>query len=135
MARFYAVTRADLDVRLNEIPIGMKVGRRFGKATLMAELGGSLNVINYDLDSSTTWYRSTGGVQSRKTWSDSDSPVKAGVFGGLTAQCDLTRDGRLFIEAHGTYRWVDDVHASAGPVSANIDVSSWEGGISLGVRL
>jgi hypothetical protein len=135
LAKFYAVTGADLDVRLNEIPIGLKVGRKFGRLTLLAELGGSVNVIDYDLDSTTTWYRSTGGVHSRKRWSDSGSPVKAGVFGGLAAQCDLTQDGRFFLEAHGTYRWVDEVHASAGPVSTKIDVSSWEGGLSIGVRL
>jgi hypothetical protein len=135
LAKFFAVTGADLDVRLNEIPIGLKVGHQFGRLALLAELGGSVNVIDYDLDSSTTWYRSTGGVQSRKRWSDSDSPVKAGFFAGLTAQCDLTQNGRIFVEAHGTYRWVDEIHASAGPVSAKIDVSSWEGGLSLGVRL
>jgi hypothetical protein len=135
LAKFFAVTGADLDVHLNEIPMGLKAGRRFGRVTLLAELGASVNVINYDLDSSTTWYRSSGGVQSRKTWNDSGSPVKVGLFGGLAAQCDLTADGRFFIEARGTYRWVDDVHASAGPVSAKIDVSSWEGGLSLGVRL
>jgi hypothetical protein len=135
LAKYYAVTGADLDVRLNEIPIGLKVGRKFGRLTLLAEFGGSVNVIDYDLDSTTTWYRSTGGVHSRTRWNDSGSPLKVGAFGGLAAQCDLTRDGRLFLEAHGTYRWVDEVHASAGPVSTKIDVSSWEGGLSIGVRL
>jgi hypothetical protein len=135
LARFYAVTGADLDVHLNEIPVGLKIGRKFGRLTLLAELGGSLNVIDYDLDSATTWYRSTGGVQARKTWNDSASPLKVGLFGGVAAQCDLTANGRFFLEAHGTYRWVDSVHAAAGPVSTEIDVSSWEGGLSLGVRL
>jgi hypothetical protein len=135
LAKFYAVTGADLDVHLNEIPVGLKVGHKFGRLTLLAEIGGSLNVISYDLDSTTTWYRSTGGAQARKTWSDSASPLKVGLFGGVAAQCDLTANGRFFLEAHGTYRWVDPVHAAAGPVSTEIDVSSWEGGLSLGVRL
>ena len=39
------------------------------------------------------------------------------------------------MEAHGTYRWVDSINAVAGPVSTEIDVSSWEGGLSVGVRL
>jgi hypothetical protein len=135
LAKLYAVTDADLDVHLNEIPLGLKVGRKFGKVTLLAEIGASLNVINYDLDSTTTWYRSTGGLQARKRWNDSASPLKVGLFGGLAAQCDLTANGRFFLEAHGTYRWVDAIHATAGPVSTEIDVSSWEGGLSLGVRL
>jgi hypothetical protein len=134
-AQYFAVTRGDLDVHLNEVPIGLKMGHKFGCLTVLAELGGTLNVIDYDLDASTTWQRSTGSVISRTRWNDSASPVKVGLFGGLAAQCDLTKDGRIFVEAHGTYRWVDAVHAAAGPVSTEIDVSSWEGGLSLGVRL
>lgn len=135
MARFYAVTRGDLDVHLNEMPIGVKVGTRFGRITVLVELGGTLNVIDYDLDASTTWHRGNGSTYSHQAWQDHGSPVKAGVFSGLAVQFDLTSNGRVFVEAHSTYRWVDAIHASAGPVSTKIDVSSWEGGVSLGVRL
>jgi hypothetical protein len=135
IARFFAVTRGDLDVHLNEMPIGVKVGRRFGRFTVLAELGGSLDVIDYDLAASTTWYRGNSSTYSRQSWHDSGSPVKVGAFGGVAVQVDLTSNGRIFLEGHSTYRWVDAVHASAGPVSAKIDVSSWEGGVSLGVRL
>jgi hypothetical protein len=135
LAVYYATTRADLDVRLNEIPLGLKVGRRFGCLTVLAELGGTLNVIHYDLDASTTWQRSTGQVVSRARWSDSGSPVKVGFFTGLAVQCNLTKSGRIFMEAHGTYRWVDSIRVAAGPVSTVIDISSWEGGLSIGCRL
>lgn len=133
-ASYYAVTGGSLDVHLNEIPFGVKVGRRFGDLTVLAELGGLLAVIDYDLSAESRWYRSSGSLVSRQSWQDSDADVKMGVFTGLTLQYDLSKDGRWFAEAHGTYRWVDTAHASAGPVRVKIDVSSWEGGLGLGYR-
>ncbi|MEZ0273715.1 MAG: hypothetical protein ACAH88_02330, partial [Roseimicrobium sp.] len=135
IASFYAVTGGSLDVHLHEIPFGVKVGRKFGDLTVLAELGGLLAVIDYDLSAESRWYRSSGALVSRQSWNDSDAEVKMGVFGGVTLQYDLSKDGRWFAEAHGTYRWVDAAHATAGPVSTKIDVSSWEGGIGLGYRL
>jgi hypothetical protein len=134
IASFYAVTGGSLDVNLNEIPFGVKVGRKFGDLTVFAELGGLLAVIDYDLSAESRWYRSNGALVSRQSWHGSDADVKMGVFGGVSLQYDLSQDGRWFAEAHGTYRWVDSAHASAGPVRVKIDVSSWEGGIGLGYR-
>jgi hypothetical protein len=134
IASFYAVSGGSLDVHLNEIPFGVKVGRKFGDLTVLAELGGLLAVIDYDLSAETRWYRSSGSLVSRQSWRDSDDDVKMGVFTGVTLQHDLSKDGRWFAEAHGTYRWVDAAHATAGPVRVKIDVSSWEGGLGLGYR-
>jgi hypothetical protein len=135
IAEFYAITSGNLDVGLHEMPLGVKVGRRFGRVTLLAELGGTIDVIDYDLSAQTTWYRAGGPVVSTQRWNDSGTTVKAGAFFGGAIQVDLTQNGRFFLEAHSTYRWVDSAHAQAGPVSTKIDVSSWEGGVSLGVRL
>jgi hypothetical protein len=133
-ASYYAVTGGSLDVHLNEIPFGVKVGRKFGDLTVLAELGGLLAVIDYDLSAESRWYRSSGSLVSRQSWHDNDADVKMGIFTGVTLQYDLSKDGRWFAEAHGTYRWVDAAHATAGPVRVKIDVSSWEGGIGVGYR-
>ena len=63
------------------------------------------------------------------------SPMKVGAYAGLRAMLPLNDSGTLYLEAHGSYRWVDGVRVSAGPASANLDLSSWEGGVGLGIVL
>lgn len=136
VARFYAVGSSHLDVDLNEIPLGVEVGRSFGKLELFLTGGATLNVIGYDLDSQVSWYR-TGHSRALMTerWRSSDTELKIGLYGGLAAKYPLTADGKIYLEAHGSYRWVDPVHASAGFADVEIDPSSWEGGIGVGIVL
>ena len=62
IAQFYAITSGELDVDIHEMPLGVKLGRRFGRVVLFAELGGTVDVIDYDLSAQTTWYRVGGPV-------------------------------------------------------------------------
>jgi len=57
------------------------------------------------------------------------------VYAGFSTRYPLTSGGRVYLQAHGSYRWVDSVDASAGIVDTEIDVSSWEGGLGIGVLL
>lgn len=134
-AQFFAVGSADLDVDLHEIPLGIEVGRQFGKLELFLTAGATINVIDYDLTSRVNWYQSgrTSPVASGH-WSDNSSEVKLGFYGGVEAHLPLTEDGRLYVEAHGSYRWVDPTDANAGFASVTIDPSSWEGGVGIGFR-
>jgi hypothetical protein len=136
VARFYAVGSSHLDVDLNEIPLGVEVGRSFGKLELFLTGGATLNVIGYDLDSQVSWYQE-GHSRALTTdrWRDSGTELKIGLYGGLAAKYPLTADGKFYLEAHGSYRWVDPVHASAGFADVEIDPSSWEGGLGIGIVL
>jgi hypothetical protein len=136
VARFYAVGSSHLDVDLNEIPLGVEVGRSFGKLELFLTGGATLNVIGYDLDSQVSWFREGHSrALTTERWRDSGTELKIGLYGGLAAKYPLTASGKIYLEAHGSYRWVDPVHASAGFADVEIDPSSWEGGLGIGIVL
>ena len=130
----YALASANLDVTLNEIPIGIEYGRRIGKAQVMFTAGATLNVISHDLRSQITWYRSDGSTLTDR-WQDDGDDVRVGLYGGLMVRYPLCESGKVYLEAHGTYRWVDTVSAQAGFAKTEIDVSSFEAGLGLGVEL
>ncbi|MFK5921801.1 MAG: hypothetical protein QM496_06450 [Verrucomicrobiota bacterium] len=133
-ARFYAVSRADLDVKLNEIPIGLEIGRKVGRSEVFFTCGTTLNVVDYNLTSSLTWYQSgRSGALSKQRWRDSGTPVKIGAYSGLNVKIPISRSGRFYAEIHSSYRWVDSVHASAGAAEVDIDLSSWESGLGIGI--
>lgn len=128
----WAVGSADLDVDLNEIPIGFEFGRRVGKLEVLLSGGATVNFIGYDLDSRLVWHRTGHGTMTER-WSDSGTEVKVGLYAGLVARYPVTDSGRVYLEAHGGYRWVDEIAAQAGFVGARIDPSSWDAGLGLGV--
>jgi len=132
-ARFYALGSADLDVNLHEIPFGVEVGRQLGQLQVLLTAGPTLNVIDFELTSQLNWYQQgRSSAVASETWRDDGNAMKVGVFGGLVARYPLTSDGRLYLEAQASYRWVDSVDASAGFADVTIDPSSWEGGFGLG---
>ncbi len=135
-ARFYAVSRADLEVSLQEIPFGIEIGHRVGPLECYLTGGATLNLIDYDLTSRLDWFES--GLSTPRfsgSWRDTGNPLKAGLFGGLTAKLFLNDSKRIYVEGSTSYRWVDPVHASAGIVDVEIDVSSWEGRFGFGIVL
>jgi len=110
--RFYAVSRADLDVSLNELPFGIEAGRSVGPVELYLTTGLTFNAIHYELTNELAWYEQRSDTpRFQKTWRDSGSPIKAGLFGGIAAKLPLTPSGRVYLDASTTYRWVDPVHA------------------------
>lgn len=129
----YALGTANLSVTLNEVPLAIEFGKRFGKMEVMLTAGATLNVISYSLESRLVWHRSDGTTLTER-WGDEDDSVRMGIFGGLMVRYPLCESGRVYLEAHGTYRWVDSVSAQAGFASVEIDASSWEGGMGLGIE-
>jgi len=132
---YTAVSTSDLDVTLNEIPFGFEIGRAAGPVDIFLTGGATLNVINYELTNRVDWYASgSSSPVASEVSRDSGTPLKVGLYGGILARCNLTDDGKLYLESSGTYRWVDPVQASAGSTTVEIDPSSWEGRFGLGMR-
>lgn len=132
---FTAYNTSNLNVNLNEVPIGMEVGRKAGPVDLLLTGGLTLNVVDYELENRFDWVAagSSSPIASQVA-RDSGTPLKVGLYGGVVARCNLSKDGRLFLESSGTYRWVDPVHASAGLASVEIDPSSFQGRLGIGIR-
>ncbi|MCB1092728.1 MAG: hypothetical protein KDL87_14425 [Verrucomicrobiae bacterium] len=132
--RFFALSSADLDVTLHEIPLGVEWNGALGPVILGIKAGASLNVIENDLTHQLDWFQE--GIR-RPILSETDrsrgSSLRAGAFAGLHAILPLNRDGSVYLEAHGSYRWVDPVTAVAGSARVEIDASSWEGGVGMGI--
>lgn len=132
---FTAYNTSNLNVNLNEVPIGLEVGRKAGPVNLFFTGGLTLNAVNYELENRFDWVAagSSTPIASRVA-RDTGTPLKVGLFGGIVARYNLTKDGRLYFESSGTYRWVDPVHASAGLASVEIDPSSFQGRLGIGIR-
>lgn len=128
-----ALATVNLGVTLNEIPLGIELGKRFGKLEAFFTAGATLNIISYSLESRLVWHR-TDGTTLTERWADEGDSVRMGLYGGLMVRYPLCESGRVYLEAHGTYRWVDPASAEAGFASVEIDPSSWEGGMGLGVE-
>jgi hypothetical protein len=122
------IARATLDVDLHEIPFGLEFGREFGKLDMLLTAGVTLNVIDFDLN--TEFAMKQLAVQR---WNSDGSKVKAGGYLGLVGRYPLCASGKVFAEARGSYRWVDSTEVSAGFATVEIDPSSWEGGMGLGI--
>ncbi len=131
-----ALSSAELDTRLVEIPMGLAAWRELGPFQVGFNGGLTFNVIDYDLQSRLSWFQA-GATEavSQLGWNQSGTHLKVGMYAGLSARLPLSSDERIFLEATGSYRWVDPVHASAGPVDVEIDASSAEGRFGVGIVL
>ena len=125
------VARSSLDVDLHEIPIGLELGASLGKLSLFLTGGLTLNIEAYDLTSEFAW-ESSGRTLTVERWRNSGTALRAGGYTGLTARYPLSASGRLYAEASGSYRWVDSTEITAGFASAELDPSSWTGGLGIG---
>ena len=131
-----AIGSSFLDVRLNEIFLSADVvwkpwrGWEFGLSA-----GPTLNVVSTTLNSCTAWERNDGLMVRGESTRQSDTQVAVGVGVQGVVRHDLTRDGRAFIEAHAGYKWLDAIAVGGGSSSANLDLSDWEVGLGVGIRL
>ncbi len=130
-----AVTQVTgLRVTLNEINLAVR-WERLLRPWLHAgiSVGPTLNIVNSDFSTQTAWYLSGSHTPAAvDRWRQDHSQVKAGFMGQLTAQADISP--RLFVEFHAGYRWVADADVDSGPASARLNLSSWAGGIGVGIR-
>lgn len=122
-----------LRATLNEVSLAARFERVVAPWLRVGVTAGpTLNVVDRSLDSQVAWYvpGQSAPVETDR-WHNEGTKVKMGFMGQLSLRASLTP--RLFVEAHGGYRWVDDDSISAGPAAAKLDLSSWTAGLGVGV--
>ncbi len=129
-----AVSQTNLDLELHEIPFGLEWGRTYGKTKIALNAGGTLNIVNLSLANRTDWFLAgtPGPVFSRYS-RQSDTAVKLGAYLGMNLTYPLNEEGTVYFEAHTSYRWVGSVHVETIDARADVDLSSWEGGVGIGI--
>lgn len=129
-----AVSRSHLDVDLHEIPLGLEWGRRIGRSEWALRGGLTLNAVDLDLTTRTDWYlRGSGSPLVSSVSRESASEFACGAFVGASVTYPLNEDGSVYIRAHGTYHWVDDISISSMHATSTVELSSWEGGLGIGM--
>lgn len=130
---FEGVSRTEVNVDLHEIPIGFEWGVPLGKGNLGVKGGVTLNIVELGIYNRTDWFTRGGtGPFATEIFRSGDTTIEPGAFLGVNFTHPLSGDGRLYLEVHGSYRWVDSVSSSLGNASFEVDLSSWEGGIGIG---
>lgn len=135
IAEFYATGSADLDIDLHELVLAPEISAQVGKRLQVGlSVGPTLNFVNTDFDSHAAWYR-RGSSKPIKTYNfnQSGTEIMLGVAAQATVTYDLT--DRVFLQGSASYRYVKDFDVTAGSGSANVDLSSWQGTVGLGIRL
>lgn len=129
-----ALSRSHIDVDLHEIPLGLEWGRRIGRSEWALRGGLTLNAVDLDLTTRTDWYlRGSGSPLISSVSGESASEFACGAFLGASVTCPLNEDGSVYLRAHGTYHWVDDISVSTIHATSTVELSSWEGGLGIGM--
>lgn len=132
----FAVSRSRLDVDLHEVPIGLEWGRRVGKWEVALRGGLTLNAVDLDLTTRTEWYAAgTSAPLVSTTSSESANEFAVGAYLGASLTYPLNEDGSVYVRAHGSYHWMDSISVTTAGAGADINLSSWEGGLGLGFVL
>ncbi len=131
-----AVSSSRLDVRLNEIFLSADVSLKPWRGLEVAlSLGPTLNLVTTHLNSRSDWVGSDGSVVEGDYAYVNDTHLRVGLGAQTVLRQNLTRDGRAFLEAHGGYKWLNEL-AIDSPVSpARLDLGDWEFGLGVGIRL
>ncbi len=125
-----------LDVRLNEIFLSSDItwkawhGWEFGLSA-----GPTLNVVSTTLNQRAFWQREDGLTVFGGHSSRSETAFALGAGIEARMQHDLTGDGRVFVESHAAYKWLNELSLTGPSSSANLDLSGWEIGLGVGIRL
>jgi len=136
VADWSAVGRSDLDVRLNELFLSADVTWKPLPGLEISLSGGpTLNVVETTFTTITRWVNRNGTRVPGSVARHQDSTVTGGAGVQLTARQNLTADGRAYVEAHGGYKWLKDLALRNGTSSSSLDLSDWEVGIGVGLRL
>ena len=131
-----AIGRSFLDVRLNEIFLSADAVWKPGRGwELGLSAGPTVNVVSTTLNSRTAWVHSSGSTVPGESMRQSETHVAAGLGVQGVVRRDLSPDGRAFIEAHAGYKWMNDIAVGSDASSAKLDLSDWEVGIGVGIRL
>jgi len=134
LATFVPVASSNLRVNSNEVVFAAT----YEHAILPwlhvgVSVGPTLNVIDSSINTTVDWYMNgRSSPVASAGWHNDENAFKVGAMGQVNIQADITKS--LFVELHGSYRWVNSESITNGPASATVNVSSWEGGLGLGLR-
>lgn len=129
------VASSTLALVLNEIVLAARYERMVNERLRLAvSAGPTLNVLDSDFRTTIFWrLADTGHAVATTRHGENSTDVQMGFMGQVSVSYDLSP--RIFLEAHGSYRWVDPVTVGGRAASVEVDASSWEGGLGFGVRL
>ena len=136
-ARFNAITKSTLSVNLHELVLAPEWRQQASRVSWGLAVGPTVNLIDSDFDSMTQWVRQETGavVAAGRTASQSDQKVRVGVMAGVSVACNIDSEGRYFVEAMGSYHWLDKVDVGQGADRAEFDASSADASVGFGIRL
>lgn len=100
-------------------------------------IGPTLAVTDVEMRSRTGWQGDNGRpIREVASFSRSnESHLQVGAGADLRTRVQLDREGKVWVEAHGGYRWQDSLRVSGGLAEAELDASGWEAGVGFGLQL
>ena len=100
-------------------------------------IGPTLSVTDVGLRSRTGWQGDNGRpIREVASFSRSnESHLQVGAGADLRTRVQLDREGKVWVEAHGGYRWQDSLRVSGGLAEAEMDASGWEAGVGFGLQM
>ncbi|MCB1079223.1 MAG: hypothetical protein KDM64_15490 [Verrucomicrobiae bacterium] len=129
-----SMTIHSLDVDITEMAFDLDFRWKLTPGwTVGLQAGPTLNWVNYDYTTSTTW-AVNGMPFDSKVSRTSDTHLKWGAKVEVQTQIDLNRAGTCFLELAAGYDWMETVSVDLSGSRARFDASSWSGHIGVGYR-
>ncbi len=138
VARFNAVTRSELDVDQHELVLAPEWrSEAKGRVTWGVAVGPTINLLDCDFQSETRWVDAKSGaaVAAARTADVSDQKLRLGAMAEVSINCALDAQGRYFVEAAGSYHWLDKVDIGTAADKAEFDGSSFDASVGVGIRM
>ena len=122
------------DVMLHEIMLAPEcVMDVMNRGRVGLAIGPTINIVDVSTDASRKWTQVGGDTLVSETASDDSTEVKVGIGVDVSAQIDITK--RIFGQVGIGYRYVPSIDIDAGFASSEIDASSFQGSVGVGVIL
>ncbi len=132
-ALYTATGSVNTKLDLHEITLAPEFTVPLGKAVVVGiSVGPTINIINAEMEANRRWVRN-GVTEQSENAKDDNSDVKIGVAADLSVFVDFT--DRFFGQVGAGYRYVPSITLDAGFASGEIDASSFQGSVGVGVRL
>lgn len=131
---YTAYGQVDTKLDLHEIMLAPELNMPLGKTVVLGlSVGPTINIIDAEIDASRRWVRN-GVTEASEQANGDNTDVKIGVAADVSVFVDFT--DRFFGQLSAGYRYVPTINLDAGSVaSSEIDASSFQGSVGLGIRL
>lgn len=134
IASFEASGCVDTDVMIHELMIAPECSVGIGKRLQVGlAVGPTLNLIDAKVEGRRQWVRDGRTVVATEEVSEDSVDFRVGVGVDLSAWVDLT--DRIFAQCGVGYRYVPSATVDAGFASSEIDASTFQGNVGVGVKL